>query len=116
MLAACPEDLTFDLDPDERQVPRRPPAELRAAIASVGANYAPECLSTCELCFLCREEADGTTGALGKPVRADLGGLEYTRQALSLARGAVPAPETEEVAIQLLRAAQFREQILGEAV
>jgi hypothetical protein len=116
LLAACPEDLTFDLDPDGNQVPRRPPAELRASLATVGANYAPECLSTCELCYLCRDEADGTTGALGKPVRADLGGLEYTRQALDLARGAIPGPETEEVAIQLLRAAQFREQILGEAV
>ena len=116
LLAACPEDLTFDLDPDENQVPRRPPASLRAAIAAVAANYAPECLSTCELCYLCRDEADGTTGALGKQVRADLGGLEYTRQALGLARGAVPGPETEEIAIQLLRAAQLREQILGEAV
>jgi hypothetical protein len=116
LLSACPEEVTFDLDPDENQVPRRPAAELRAAIAAVGANYAPECLSTCELCYLCRDEADGTTGALGKPVRADVGGLEYTWQALGLARGAVPSPETEEVAIQLLRGAELREQILGEAV
>lgn len=116
LLAACPQDLTFDLDPDENQVPRRPAADLRAALAAVGANYAPECLSTCELCYLCRDEARGTTGGLGKPVRADLGGIEYTGQALQLARGAVPSPEREEVAIQLLRAAELREQILGEAL
>ncbi len=115
LLATCPDDLTFDLDPDENQVPRRSPAGLRAAIGNISANYAPECLSTCELCYLCRDEAHGSTGALGKPVRADLGGIEYTRQVLDLARGAIPGRDREEVAIQLLQAAQLREQILGEA-
>jgi hypothetical protein len=79
----------------------------------VSANYAPECLATCELCFLCRDEAAGTTGALGKPVREDLGGIEYTTQALRLARGHQGAPERAEIAAQLLRAAQLREQVLG---
>lgn len=115
LLAEYPADLTFDLDPDEHQRPRRPPADLADAIRKVGANYAPECLSTCELCYLCRDEAQGTTGALGKAVRADLGGIEFTGQALGLARGAVPSPDREEVAVMLLRAAQLREQILGKA-
>ena len=115
LLAQYP-GLTFDLDPDPQGRPRRPAEELTAAIGQVAANYAPECLATCELCFLCRDEAVGTTGALGKPVREDLGGIEYIAQARSLARGQVPAPEQAEIAAQLLRAAQLREQVLGEAV
>jgi hypothetical protein len=117
LLARYPRTLTFDLDRDEKdRRPRRPKAELTAAIKQVAANYAPECLATCELCFLCREEAAGTTGALGKPVREDLGGIEYTAAALSLARGQLPTPERAEIAAQLLRAAQLREQVLGEEV
>jgi hypothetical protein len=76
-----PGDLTFDLDPDPGTgAPRRPPAELRQAIRAVDANYAPECLSTCEMSYLCRDEARGTTGALGKPVREDFGGVERVRE------------------------------------
>ena len=56
----------------------------------------------------------GTTGALGKAVREDLGGIEYTAQALALARGQRPGPEQAEIAVMLLRAAQLREQLLGE--
>jgi hypothetical protein len=108
LLAEYPADLTFDLDPDENQVPRRPPAELLAAIRQVTANYAPECLSTCELCYLCRDEARGTTGALGKPVREDLGGIEYLKQVLDLASGREPPPDRAEVAAQLVKAASLR--------
>jgi hypothetical protein len=82
----------------------------------VDASYAPECLATCELCFLCREEAAAATGALGKDVREDLGGIEYVAQALELARGGIPSQEQAEVAVQLMRAAALRERILGEAV
>ena len=116
LLDACREQLTFDLDPDENQVPRRPPAEVLAAIREVPANYDPGCLSTCELCFLCRDEARGTTGALGKSVREDLGGIEHVATVLDLARGASQGPDREEVAAQLRQAARLREQILGEAV
>lgn len=116
ILDACREQLTFDLDPDENQVPRRPPAEVLAAIREVPANYDPGCLSTCELCFLCRDEARGTTGALGKSVREDLGGIEHVATVLDLARGASQGPDREEVAAQLRQAARLREQILGEAV
>ena len=80
------------------------------------ASYAPECLTTCELCFACRDEAAGLTGALGKSVREDLGGIEYTARALALARGQLPSPEQAEIAVQLLRAAQLREQLLGEVI
>jgi hypothetical protein len=116
LLAEYPDDLTFDLDPDENQRPRRPPGDLSSAIRQVDASYAPECLSSCELCYFCRDEAQGTTGALGKAVRADLGGVEFTRQALDLARGAIPGPDRAEVAVMLMQAAQLREQILGKAV
>lgn len=115
LAALCPGDLTFDLDPDpDTGAPRRPPAELRAAIRTVDANYAPECLSTCELSYLCRDEAHGTTGALGKPVREDLGGVERVEAVLALARGAAPPPGLEEAAGRLRRAAALRAEILGE--
>ncbi|MGH3279206.1 MAG: hypothetical protein ACRDNW_08725 [Trebonia sp.] len=116
LLLAYPDTLTFDLDPDQDGVPRRDPDDLRAAIGLVPANYAPECLSTCEFCLACRSEARGSTGALGKSVREDLGGIEYTGQALALARGRLPPPDRTEIAVQLLRAAQLREQLLGEVI
>jgi hypothetical protein len=116
VLGPCPETLTFDLDPDDDGTPRRRREELAGAVALVPANYAPECLATCELCFACRAEAAGSTGALGKSVREDLGGIEYTAQALALARGQLPSAERAEIAVQLLRAAQLREQLLGEVI
>lgn len=116
LLEPYPQTLTFDLDPDDAGMPRRPPAELAAAVALVPANYAPECLSTCELCYACRAEAAGSTGALGKSVREDLGGIEYNAQVLALARGQLPSPERAEIAVRLLRAAQLREQFLGEVI
>jgi hypothetical protein len=116
LLREYPETLTFDLDPDPDGTPCRDPDDLAAAIALVPANYAPECLSTCELCFACRDEAAGTTGALGKSVREDLGGIEYNAQALALAGGQLPPDDRAEIAVQLLRAAQLREQLLGPVV
>jgi hypothetical protein len=111
VLEPYPETLTFDLDPAPDGTPRRAPEELAAAVALVPANYAPECLSTCELCFACRKEAAGTTGALGRSVREDLAGIEYNAQVLALARGQLPAADRAEIAAQLLRAAQLREQL-----
>src|SRR6266404_604989 len=72
---ALPDGLTFDLDVDDKGVARRPDGELVEALTMVQANYAPECLGTCEMCYFCRDEADGATGALGKSVREDLGGI-----------------------------------------
>jgi len=119
LLGNYDDDLTFDLDPGADGMPRRSPEELRGAIETVTANYAPECLASCELCFVCRDEArsHGDTGALGKSVREDLGGIETVTQALGLARGTLdPAPEREEVAVKLRRAAQIWEQLTGQAV
>ncbi len=112
LLGSCPEDLTVDLEPDENGIPRRSPGEVEGAIRQIAANYAPECLSTCELCYLCREEAQGSTGALGKQVREELGGIEQVTTVLGLARGAAPSPDREEVAAVLAKAAGLREDLL----
>jgi hypothetical protein len=115
LLAEYPPDLTFDLDPDPvSKTPRRDPGALLDAVHQVDASYAPECLSTCELCYLCRDEASGTTGALGKSVREDFGGIEDIAAVLSLARGAQPPPERAEIAERLRQAAALRGEILGE--
>lgn len=116
LLALYPADLTFDLDPDPAGRPRRDPDDLTGAVKRVDANYSPQCLATCELCYLCREEAAGTTGALGKSVREDLGGIEMTGQALALARGQLPPPDRAEAAAKIWRAARIRERVLGEAI
>ncbi len=71
LLKLLPNNLTFDLDPDDGGVPRRGPADLAAAIRQVDARYAPECLSTCEMCYFCRAEARGTRRrSAGTPARS----------------------------------------------
>jgi hypothetical protein len=119
LLDLLPPDLTFDLDPDADGVPRRRPAELAAAIRQVEARYAPECLSTCEMCFFCRDEARGCTAALGRDAREELGGVEHVQTVLRLARGTDrPAPGTDlaEAAALLRQAARLRAEALREAV
>lgn len=118
LLGQYPEDLTFDLDPapDKGAAPRRDPYDLLRAVKRVEASYSPECLSNCELCYLCRDEARGTTAALGVAVRDDFGGIEFTASVLDLARGKRAAPEREEVAAQLRHAAALRARILGEMI
>ncbi len=113
LLDTLPADLTFDLEADEAGVPRRPPGELAEAIRVVPARYAPECLSSCEMCFFCRDEAQGETGALGRDVRDDLGCVEYVPTALALARGeAEPSPEQAEAAAVLRLACRLRSESL----
>ena len=119
LLDLLPPDLTFDLDPDRDGVPRRRPAELAAAIRQVEARYAPECLSTCEMCFFCRDEARGCTAALGRDAREELGGVEHVQTVLRLAgRIDRPAPGTDlaEAAALLRQAARLRAEALREAV
>ena len=57
LLGLLPPGLTFDLDPDRSGAPRREPADLAVAVRLVPARYAPECLTTCEMCYFCRDEA-----------------------------------------------------------
>ncbi|MXM63382.1 hypothetical protein GR925_07960 [Streptomyces sp. HUCO-GS316] len=97
--------------------PDRPAAELTAAVESVPATYAPECLSTCELAFHCRDRsrAAGAVTALGRSVRAELGGLTTVADVLAAARGEAGDPEDPAVAA-LRRAAELRAEALGQGV
>ena len=82
------------------------------------ANYAPECLATCEMCYLCRDEASGTTGALGRSVREEAGGIESVARVLTVAyeKDPVPVPaDIAEAAAILRRAAILRQASLGGA-
>lgn len=96
--------------------PDRPAAELTAAVDSVPATYAPECLAACELAFHCRarSRAAGAVTALGRPLRAELGGLATVEDVLSAARGASGDPDDPAVAA-LRRAAALRAEALREA-
>jgi hypothetical protein len=116
LLDLLPPGLTFDLDPDGNGVPRRAPADLADAIGQVEAAYAPGCLSTCEMCYFCRDEARGCTAALGRDVREDLGGVEHVRTVLRLAEGddrPAASADLAEAADLLRRAARLRAGILG---
>jgi hypothetical protein len=117
LLDLLPPTLTFDLDPDQDGVPRRKPGDLADAIHQVDARYAPECLSTCDMCFFCRDEARGRTEALGRQAREELGGIEHVAAVLRLANTADPVSADLAEAATVLRAtARLRNQALGEAV
>ncbi|MFF1922129.1 hypothetical protein ACFVW8_16355 [Streptomyces sp. NPDC058221] len=103
--AALPEGTTFD--------PERSPEELDAAVESVGAAYAPECLAACELAFHCRgrARAAGAVEALGRSVRGELGGLTTVGEVLAAAAGKEGDPADPTVAA-LRRAAALRAEAL----
>ncbi|MFF8472788.1 hypothetical protein [Streptomyces sp. NPDC015414] len=110
------EDIAGTLPEGTCFAPDRPPEELTAAVESVPAAYAPECLSTCELAFHCRDRsrADGAVTSLGRPLRAELGGLTTVEDVLSAARGESGDPDDPAVAA-LRRAAALRAEALAEA-
>ncbi|MEU3452828.1 hypothetical protein ABZ671_04390 [Micromonospora sp. NPDC006766] len=106
LLAEVPAAFTADLTAD--------PATLAAALASVAARYAPECLAACELAYFCRHEARGHTAALGRPVREALGGIADVGDVLALADGVrAPEPEQAEAAALLRAAARLRADALA---
>lgn len=106
IIDALPLTVSFDLG--------RSPEELTAALGQIAPRYAPECLSTCELSTFCRHEATGTTGALGRPVREALGGIESVGEVLELAAGTrTPTPEQEEAAALLRQASRLRSEALS---
>jgi hypothetical protein len=116
LLAALPEDVTFDLEPDEDGRPTRPVAELADAVRRAEARSAPDCLSTCDLCFFCRDEArqEGASDLLGRDVRDALGGVASVREALALADGTrAPEPGQEEIARLLRGAERLRRECLA---
>ncbi|KUL73236.1 MULTISPECIES: hypothetical protein [unclassified Streptomyces] len=104
--AALPEGTCFS--------PELPAPALTAAVESVPASYAPECLSACELAFHCRarSRASGAVTSLGRSVRAELGGLSTVEDVLSAARGMSGDPDDPAVAA-LRRAARLRAEALA---
>ncbi|MFI8889605.1 hypothetical protein [Streptomyces paradoxus] len=96
--------------------PELPAEELTAAVESVPATYAPECLSACELAFHCRARSrgEGAVTTLGRPVRAELGGLTTVEEVLAAARGEAGDPGDPAVAA-LRRAAALRAEALEAA-
>ncbi|MFI1397667.1 hypothetical protein [Streptomyces sp. NPDC020681] len=109
--AALPEGTTFDLE--------RPAEELTAAVESVDAAYAPECLAACELAFHCRDRAReaGAVTALGRSVRGELGGLTTIGDVLAAARDTAVDPDgPDDPAVAALRkAAALRAEALEAA-
>ncbi|MEV8636809.1 hypothetical protein AB0395_34725 [Streptosporangium sp. NPDC051023] len=115
LLDGIPEGLTFDLAPDCDGVPTRSARELAEALCQVPARYAPDCLSTCDMCMFCRDEAreNGSTDLLGRQVRDELGGVSGMAEALGLAEGTLePAEGQEEIARLLRMADRLREECL----
>nr|WP_106982579.1 hypothetical protein [Streptomyces megasporus] len=117
--AALPEGVTFD--------PARPADELAEAVRRLPAAYAPQCLSTCELAFHCRERARaaGSVEVLGREARGELGGLTTVEAVLAAARGEAASlsggdgtdpsddPPDDPAAAALRRAARLRAEALA---
>jgi hypothetical protein len=114
IVASLAPDLTFDLAVDDAGVPHRPVTELVDGLGQIDARYSPECLASCELAFFCRSEAHGTTAALGRSVREELGGVSSVSEVLELASGARPPTEDQAEAASMLRlASRLRAEHLG---
>lgn len=105
VLAELPADLGFGIG-----------AGLDSAVRSVEARYCPDCMSACELALFCRDEARacGSTDALGRAIRDELGGIDTIGAALALADGSFePAEDQAEGAAHLRTAARLRREALG---
>jgi hypothetical protein len=90
------EDIADTLPEGTCFAPDLPTADLTAAVESVPAAYAPECLAACELAFHCRDHsrAEGAVTSLGRSLRAELGGLTTVDDVLAAARGETGDPAT----------------------
>jgi hypothetical protein len=108
------EDIAAALPPGTVFDPELPAAELTAAVEAVPATYAPECLAACELAFHCRDRARaaGAVTPLGRPLRAELGGLTTVDAVLAAAHGEAGDPADPTVAA-LRRAAALRAEALN---
>jgi hypothetical protein len=94
--------------------PDLPQDKLTAAVESVPATYAPECLAACELAFHCRSRsrAEGAVTSYGRSLRAELGGLTTVDEVLAAAHGTAGDPDDPAVAA-LRRAARLRTEALA---
>jgi hypothetical protein len=108
------EDIADTLPEGTCFAPGRPAAELTAAVESVPATYAPECLAACELAFHCRDRSrtSGAVTALGRSLRAELGDLTTVDEVLAAAHGKAGDPDDPAVAA-LRRAAELRAEALA---
>ncbi|MEU4348676.1 hypothetical protein [Streptomyces sp. NPDC023838] len=110
------EEIADGLPPGATFDPERPCEELTGTVEAVPASYAPECLAACELAFHCRDRAravDAVT-ALGRGLRAELGGLTSVGAVLDAARGHTGDASDPAVAA-LRRAAALRAEALAGA-
>jgi hypothetical protein len=115
LLESLPPDFTLDLRPDDSGRPTRSAGEVSDALKHLEARYAPDCLSTCEMSYLCRAEATGRTEALGRTVQEQLGGIELVSEVLALAVGTrMPSVHEAESARMLRAAERLRTDCLGE--
>ncbi|MEV6197532.1 hypothetical protein AB0M19_34640 [Streptomyces sp. NPDC051920] len=108
-----PEDLTFDLDLEEKR-PRRPVKELTEALDQVLVTYRPDCLNHCEMAFYCRSRAraEASLDVLGPVVREQFGGIDTTTMVMGLARGELqPSEDQVEMAAALRHAARLRAEL-----
>ncbi|MEU9287571.1 hypothetical protein AB0D57_23355 [Streptomyces sp. NPDC048275] len=108
------EDIADALPEGTCFAPELPAGQLTTAVESVPATYAPECLAACELAFHCRDRAraEGAVTALGRSLRAELGGLTTVGEVLAAAHGEAGDPDDPAVAA-LRRAARLRAETLG---
>ncbi|MEU4424338.1 hypothetical protein AB0F81_27265 [Actinoplanes sp. NPDC024001] len=106
LIDALPAGISFDLT--------LPAEELTVALGHIQPRYAPECLSACELSVYCRDEAAGSTAALGRTVREALGGVDTVDEVLALADGSrQPTEEQTEAAALLRNALRLRAEALS---
>lgn len=108
------EELTDSLPEGTCFAPGLPQQQLTAAVESVPATYAPECLAACELAFHCRDRsrAQGAVTCYGRSLRAELGGLTTVDDVLAAAHGRAGDPDDPAVAA-LRRAAELRAEALA---
>jgi hypothetical protein len=107
------EEITDTLPEGMCFAPDLPQEELEAAVETVPAAYAPECLAACELAFHCRDRsrAQGAVTSVGRSLRAELGGLTTVDDVLAAAHGQAGDPDDPVVAA-LRRAAELRVEAL----
>ncbi|GIJ64654.1 hypothetical protein [Virgisporangium aurantiacum] len=116
IVAMMPAGATLDRWRDQDRLDPRPAEELKRTLRTVEAHYIPQCLSTCEMAKFCRREERGSTAALGRQVREDLGGLELVSEVIGLATGARMHADDQAEQARLLRLAHsYRAAFLGGA-
>jgi hypothetical protein len=98
-----------------------PDADPAPTVGALTAVYSPDCLSTCELSFHCRDEARcaGSVEALGRGTRGELGSFRTVQEALDASGGVDPRAGVDdgdaESAARLAHAAALRAEALTSA-